>query len=138
MSSRRVLVSLALAALISVSVLSSGAQNVSIADLLLKDEFQQAEALIQKEPKTAQNVAYLGEIEFRKGHFDQAAVLYQEALKMDSKNARAHFGLGKLASTRMKVKQAVQEFKRAIELDPKVALYHFYLSDASGLEKNYS
>ena len=57
---------------------------------------------------------------------------------MDSKNARAHFGLGKLALAKVKPKAAFQEFKRAIELDPKEPLYHLYASEAWGIDKNYA
>src|SRR4030095_4279537 len=86
-----------LMALASLFIVPAAAQNASIADLLLQDDIQQAETLIDKQPRTAPNVAFRGEIEFRKGHFEQAEALYREALKIDSKNARAHFGLGKIA-----------------------------------------
>ena len=42
--------------------------------------------------------------------------LYKEALKMDSKTARAHFGLGKLALGKVNPKQAIQEMTRATTL----------------------
>ena len=113
------------------------AQTLSVADLLLKDEIQQAEAVLDKQPRTAQTVALRGEIEFRRGNFNRAAELYKEALRMDAKNARAHFGLAKLAMGKVKGKQAVEEMKRAIELDPKEPLYHLYASEASAIEKNY-
>src|SRR3989454_9770042 len=116
---------------------SVAAQTGSVADLLLKDEVQQAEALLDKQPRTAQNVALRGEIEFRRGNFDRASELYKEALRIDAKNARAHFGLAKLAMGKVKGKQAVEEMKRAIELDPKEPLYHLYASEASAIEKNY-
>src|SRR2546429_9909810 len=77
--------------------LAQTAKPDSVADLLIKDEIQQAEALLDKEPRTAASVAFRGEIEFRRGNFDRADALYKEALKMDLKTARAHFGLGKLA-----------------------------------------
>jgi len=85
------------------------AQPGSVADLLLKDEVQQAEALLEKQPKTAESVALRGEIAFRKGNFERADGFYKEALRMDAKNARAHFGLGKLAMGKVKGKQAVEE-----------------------------
>src|SRR3989475_1748194 len=113
------------------------AQTLSVADLLLKDEVQQAEALLDKQPRSAQTSAFRGEIEFRRGNFDRAAELYKEALRMDIKNARAHFGLAKLAMGKVKGKQAVEEMKRAIELDPKEPLYHLYASEASAIEKDY-
>jgi predicted aspartyl protease len=56
---------------------------------------------------------------------------------MDSKNARAHFGQGKLAEGRVKNKQAIQEFMRAVELDPSEPLYHLYASEAWGIDKKY-
>src|SRR5262249_6828338 len=114
------------------------AQADSITDLLLKDDIPQAEALLDKQPKTAESVALRGEIEFRKGNLSAAANLYNEAVRMDAKNARAHFGLGKLAMAKVKGKTAVAEMKRAIELDPKEPLYHLYASEAWGIEKNYT
>ena len=138
MSRRLALVVMSLTSLLG----PAAAQNVpiadTIADLLLQDEIQQAESLLNKQPRTAQNVAFRGEIEFRKGHFEEADALYREALKVDSRNARAHFGLGKLAMGRVKGKLAVQELTRAIDLDPKVPLYHLYAGDAWSIEKNYA
>src|SRR5438552_501962 len=116
---------------------AQAAQPGSVADLLLKDEVQQAEALLAKQPRTAETVALRGEVEFRKGNFAQADALYKEALRLDAKNARGHFGLGKLAMSKVKGKIAVEEMKKAIELDPKEPLYHLYASEAWSIEKNY-
>ncbi|PYS29845.1 MAG: hypothetical protein DMG11_07415 [Acidobacteria bacterium] len=113
-------------------------QLPSVADLLTQDEVQQAEALLDKQPRTAESVALRGEIEYRKGNFDRAGALYKEALGMNAKTARAHYGLGKLAIGKLKTKQAIQEMMRAIELDPKEPLYRFYASEAWALEKNYA
>src|SRR5215472_16172282 len=74
-----------------------GTKPDSVADLLLSDQIDKAEALLDKQPRTAESVAFRGEIEFRKGDFVKAESLYREALQMDDKTARAHFGLGKLA-----------------------------------------
>jgi len=118
--------------------LAQTAKPDSVADLLLKDDIRQAEALLDKEPRTAASVAFRGEIEFRRGNFDRADALYKEALKMDSKTARAHFVLGKLALGKVNPKQAIQEMTRAIELDPKESLYRLYASEAWGLDKKYT
>ena len=112
------------------------AQTGSVAELLLKDEIEQAEALLASQPNNSESVAFRGEIEFRRGNFAQAEALYREAVKVDSKNARAHFGLGKLAMARVNAKDAIQELTRAIELDPKEPLYRLYASDAWGIDKN--
>ena len=113
-------------------------QLPSVADLLTRDEVQQAEALLDKQPRTAESVALRGEIEYRRGNFDRAGALYKEALGMNAKTARAHYGLGKLAIGKLKTKQAIQEMMRAIELDPKEPLYRLYASEAWALEKNYA
>jgi predicted aspartyl protease len=133
-----------LMALTSLLVLPGAAANASqappsgsIADLLLKDDFDQAEALLDKQPRTAQAVAFRGEVEFRKGNFERADALYKESLKMDGKTARAHFGLGKLAMAKMQGKEALKEIMQAVELDPKLPLYRLYASEAWGIEKNY-
>jgi len=111
-------------------------QTGSVAELLLKDEIEQAEALLASQPKNSESVSFRGEIEFRRGNFAQAEALYKEAVGVDSKNARAHFGLGKLAMARVNAKEAIQELTRAIELDPKEPLYRLYASDAWGIDKN--
>ncbi|MBI4472462.1 MAG: aspartyl protease family protein [Acidobacteria bacterium] len=109
-----------------------------MADLLLKDEFEQAEALLDKQARTAESVAFRGEVEFRKGNFDKAGALYNEALRMDSGTARAHFGLGKLSMAKVKGKQAVEQILRAVELAPREPLYRLYASEAWAVEKNYA
>ena len=132
MSSSPLIVLMALTSLLVVPI----PQSASVGDLLLRDEVVQAEALLDKQPRTAQSVAFRGEIEFRRGHFEQAEAFYKGALKMDSKNARAHFGLGKLAMGRVQVKAAVKELMRAIELDPKEPIYRLSASEAWGIDKN--
>ncbi len=112
-------------------------QTDPVADLLLHDDVQQAELLLDKQPHTAATVALRGELEFRKGNFDKAGALYREALRMNSKTARAHFGLGKLAMAKLKGKESLKEIMRAVELSPKEPLYRLYLSEAWAVGKNY-
>ena len=115
-----------------------GLDSSSVADLLLRDEIPQAEALLDRQPRTAGSAALRGDIEYRKGNFEKADSLYREALRMDSKTARAHFGLGKLALARLKTRQAIQDITRAIQLDPREPLYRLHASEAWGIEKNYT
>jgi predicted aspartyl protease len=140
MSSRHLLVLTALTSLFIVPLRDRGlaAQAVqadSIADLLLRDEIQKVESRLASAPRTAETVAFQGEVEYRKGRFEQAESLYRSALQMNEKTARAHFGLGKLAMARMKTADAVRLLTRAIELDSKEPLYHFYIADALSIEK---
>ena len=140
MSSRHPLVLMALTALFVGNFIIQGAaaqasRPETLADLLLRDDLQKVEARLASAPKTAETLAFQGEVEYRKGNFEQADANYRSALKMDEKTARAHFGLGKLAMARMKTAEAVKLFSRAIELDPKEPLYRFYIADALSLEK---
>ena len=106
-----------------------------MADLLLRDQIQQVESRLAAAPKNAENTAFQGEVEYRKGHFEEAERLYRSALQMNEKTARAHFGLGKLALAKLKSADAVKLFSRAIELDAKEPIYYFYISDALTLER---
>jgi tetratricopeptide (TPR) repeat protein len=115
-----------------------GSDSTSIADLLQADEVDKAEALLDAQPRSAEAISFHGEIAFRRGVFAQAEALYGEALRMDEKTARAHFGLGRLALSRLKAGEAVDQFKRAVALAPGVAIFHFYLGEAYSLQKNYS
>jgi predicted aspartyl protease len=114
------------------------AKSDSVAGLLLNDQVQQAEELLAKQPKTAESTAFRGEVEFRKGNFERAAALYQEALKMNAKTARAHFGLGKLAMAKLKGKEAMQAMTRAVELDSREPLYRLYAGEAAAINKDYA
>ena len=131
MSSRHLLVLTALTTLFIARASAAQAPSAeSLADLLLHDKVEQVETRLATAPETAENTAFRGEVEYRKGHFEQAEKLYRAALQMAETTARAHFGLGKLALARMRLTEAVQFFSRAVELEPQEPLYHFYISDA--------
>src|SRR5439155_24286178 len=67
MSRSPLIVLMALTSLLVIPGSLPGAlQTGSVADLLLRDEVQQAEALLDKQPRTAQSIAFRGEIEFRR------------------------------------------------------------------------
>jgi len=136
MSSRHLLVLTALTSLLLARGANSQAVRTdSFADLLLRDQIQTLQTRLATAPKTAETVAFQGEVEYRKGHFEEARALYRSALKMNERTARAHFGLGKLAMARMKTSDAVKSFNRAIELDGREPQYRFYIADALILEK---
>src|SRR5438046_2021781 len=115
MSRRLPLILMALTSFFAFPGSFRASQSESIADLLLNDDIDKAEAVLSKQPHTAQAVAFRGEIEFRKGDFTKAENSYREALRMDPKTGRAHFGLGRLALAKLKTKDAFAGFKRAIE-----------------------
>jgi tetratricopeptide (TPR) repeat protein len=136
MSSRHLLVLTALTALLLVQGTAAQAPApASISELLLKDDIQTVEARLAAAPDTAETIAFRGEVEYRKGHFERAAVLYRSALQKSEKTARAHFGFGKLALARAKTAEAIRHFRRAIELDAKEPLFRFYISEALAVAK---
>ena len=141
MSSRHLLVLTALTTLFVGPFLNEGAvgqapRQDSLADLLLQSDIEKLENRLATAPRTAETVAFQGEVQYRKGRFDQAEVLYRSSLQMNDKTARSHFGLGKLAMARMRVADALKFFTRAIELDPREPLFRFYLADAHSLNKD--
>src|SRR5688572_18960520 len=127
MSSRHLLVVTALTSLLIVQrAAAAQAPSLSMADLMLLDQVQQIEARLATVPKTADTVAFQGEVEYRKGRFEEADKFYRSALQISDKTARAHFGLGKLALAKLKSADAVKLFSRAIDLDAKEPIYRFY------------
>jgi predicted aspartyl protease len=138
MSSRHLLVLTALTSLLvvqSAAGQTAPAPTATLADLMLHDQIQQVESRLAAAPRTAEIVAFQGEVEYRKGRFEEAERLYRSALQMNERTARAHFGLGKLALAKLKSADAVKQFSRAVELDAREPIYRFYLSDALTLEK---
>lgn len=108
----------------------------AISDLLLHNEFEKAEALLRDFPDSPQVGAFKGEISFRKGHFFEAHNHYSLTLDQEPGNARAHFGLGKLALGKMRIKEAVQHLTRAVELTPDEPLYRLTAAEALGIDKD--
>ena len=140
MSSRHLLVLTALTSLFVIpfidrQAVGQASQSDSYADLFIRDEIQKVETRLAAAPRTAETVAFQGEVQYRKGRFDQAETLYRSALQVSDRTARAHFGLGKLAMARMKTAEAIRLFNRAIELDPKEPIYRFYIAEALSLDK---
>jgi len=83
MSIRHLLILLALTPVLPSSTKAQtrpAAPGISIADLLLKDDIQKAEQTLQSAPRSAENIAFQGEVEFRKGNFEKAKSLYQSAI----------------------------------------------------------
>ena len=104
----------------------------------MKDQVAEAEAQLNKEARTAGLLPCAVKLSTGRAISARPATLYRQALKMDPKTARAHFGLGKLAMAKLKDKEAVQEIARAIELEPTEPLYRLYASEAYALQKNYA
>jgi tetratricopeptide (TPR) repeat protein len=113
--------------------------GASVADLLLFDDYLKAEALLNSRPEglsPAAILAFRGEVEFRKGYFSSAEDFYRRALSTDSKTARAHDGLGKLAMAKLRIDEAIGHFSKAISFDATESLYRLHASDAYSANGN--
>jgi tetratricopeptide (TPR) repeat protein len=84
-----------------------------------------------------------GDVRFREGAIMEAEELYQSALKVDAKNARAWLGMGRVDSALSRQAKAKQDFTRSHELDPGDgdALYYWsvgqpYPENVNGLERH--
>lgn len=52
-------------------------------------------------------------------HFNEAKKLFQQILKLDSKNADAYFNLGVIAEREEKLEQALHYYRQALQCNPK-------------------
>jgi len=79
------------------------------------------------------SICLLGDMYFRQAKFQKAEQCYREAAGMDPENARAHFGLGRIARLQFQRKAAREDFATAFRLDsrdPDILLaYSEYASD---------
>ncbi len=81
------------------------------------------DALIAANPKNADYRIRFGQFFFERYDPEEAARLFQEALEIDPKNARAHLGLAVVLADQFSGK-ASEEADKALELDPKLAAAH--------------
>ena len=59
--------------------------------------------------------------------YGDAEKFYQEALKLNPKEARAYLGLGRLYAAQDRADDSAEAFRKAIEMKPKLAEAHFNL-----------
>lgn len=91
---------------------------------LLKDEkiteaHRATEEALQHCPSDPMIFSLAGDLFFREAGFQKSLSYYQEAIDVDPKNARGHFGIGKILLSEFNWKSAFVSFARAYELDPE-------------------
>jgi tetratricopeptide (TPR) repeat protein len=82
---------------------------------------------LDKDPKNAQAMAYLGDVELKKGNRSPAEALFRRSLELQPVRI-ARFDLGVLASEQRHFTQAIEEFNQAVALDPKDPDAHYRLA----------
>ncbi len=78
-----------------------------------------AQKALSDDPDSAAAHEFAGEVRFRRGEFAEADAEFKAAVEWNPRNARAWWGLGRVAECASMNKTAVEDFHRAYELDPK-------------------
>lgn len=84
----------------------------------------------------------LAEVLYRQGRWPEARHRYEQALALDERNARAHFGVGVSAMRtdhqRLSLAAlAATHFRRAVELDPAMHEAHYHLGIVTGVQAQH-
>ncbi|MBN1315135.1 MAG: tetratricopeptide repeat protein [Anaerolineales bacterium] len=95
------------------------------ADDMLREALGEANRAVEQDPASAEAHAYLAEILFDLGSYDQADEAIETALLLDEKNLDVQRIAGYITELRGYRETAVEHYQKAIELHPKLAmLYH--------------
>lgn len=83
---------------------------------------------LEHDAKNAQAMAYLGDVELKKGNREGAEQMLRQAMELQPDVRIAHFDLGVLASDGKHYTAAIDDFKRAVALDPQEPDAHYRLA----------
>jgi tetratricopeptide (TPR) repeat protein len=78
-------------------------------------------------PSHAQSLAYLGDIELKRNHFDTAASLLGKSILQRKDIRIAYLDLGAVRAQQKQYPAAIKAFERAVELDPTQPDAHYRL-----------
>jgi protein O-mannosyl-transferase len=72
----------------------------------------------------------LGVALFAKGRIDEAIECHKKAIRLDPKNAEAHYNLGNILLSQDKFGEAIGEYEKALSINPKYIKAHINLAVA--------
>jgi tetratricopeptide (TPR) repeat protein len=72
----------------------------------------------------------LADLRLASGELEEAQRRYERALTLDPGSAAAHFGLGRLATSRRQWQSAISHYERTLELQPEATSVHYPLGQA--------
>ncbi len=99
---------------------------------------QQIQLALKQSPSHAGALATYGHCLFRDGDFAAADAHFRKSLQIDSKQADAYLGLGRLYLTKQQLDESLEAFQKAIHLAPEQEDNYFFASEAYGAKKDYS
>lgn len=85
----------------------------------LKEEIAVRKAVKMKEPKNAENLFQLTELQLEFQHDDEALANLQEAMRLDPKQAKYHAMYARIMVFKRRIEEAIIAYKQAEELDGK-------------------
>jgi len=77
------------------------------------------EAVLEREPRHADALQYLGVAKMQCGRGDEAIELLQRSIAVHPRNSQTHYNLGLAMGTRGKEHKALASFRRAITVEPR-------------------
>jgi len=86
------------------------------------------EAELVADPRHAQSLAYLGDIEIKQKNTEKALTYLHEAVAIQNDIHIAHVDIGIILMDQRKYKDAEEAFRRAVEVDPAKADAHYRLA----------
>jgi tetratricopeptide (TPR) repeat protein len=95
----------------------------------LDDAEQEFKAELAQDATHAQAMAYLGDIEMKRGNAEGALPLLRKAVQLRSDLRIAHMDLGTILAQQKQYPEAAAAFRRAVDLDPKQSDAHFRLAN---------
>jgi predicted aspartyl protease len=78
-----------------------------------------AELTVEPTGANSRLLTVQGDALFQRSEFDAAESAYKAALRVDARNARASWGLGRLASLRSQTAESKKHFAQAFQMDPR-------------------
>jgi len=90
-----------------------------IEDNLPRQGLLEAELAGKECPAEALSHVALGDAHFRLADFDRALSAYEEAVKRNAREPRAHLGLGRILYSDFRFQSARERFQTALSLDPQ-------------------
>jgi hypothetical protein len=104
------------------AMVSVSSSAVQVRGLLMSGHIRDAERLTRAALATGADDSVLslwGDIQFRRGDFAEAAKAFTAAADLNPENARAIWGLGRIAEAQFRRQEACDLFARAYQLDPR-------------------
>ncbi len=87
-------------------------------------------------PKEAEDLYYHGVVAANDGHLDEAASLFEQAIKQDPASDKVHYQLAAVCGLRNDSVGAVAHLAKAIELNPSNRVYALNDADFDGLHED--